>query len=82
MKLRLLLTISSFLFAFHAFSQGENLVRMMTLPNGYGSLYELQHSDSIPVNRIYLPLVFDGKVLPDSLGLYRKYVPVVYEQLQ
>lgn len=72
MKLRFLITFIGFLSTITIFPQQFDLKQFLTLPNQQHVLYELQKPDTIPVNTIFMPLLFKGEVLPRNMKLLKR----------
>lgn len=72
MKLRFLINLIGFLSVINLYSQESSLTQLITLPNQQHILFELQRPDTIPVNTLFMPLLFKGEVLPRHLNLLKK----------
>ncbi|MGL5919231.1 MAG: hypothetical protein ACRCZQ_01845, partial [Bacteroidales bacterium] len=72
MKLRFLITFIGFLSTITIFPQQSGLMQFLTLPNQQHAMYELQRPDTIPVNTIFMPLLFKGEVLPRNMKLLKR----------
>ncbi|MGL5319145.1 MAG: DUF3078 domain-containing protein [Bacteroidales bacterium] len=81
MKLRFLITLVGFLNALTIFSQDFDLNLQLTFPDQNELLLERQYPDTVPVNTLFMPLVFRGEVLPHNMKLIKHDEPKAFPVL-